>query len=297
MDTIRRAPRGTALFYVLTITTAFGFLENITEGKTAPSIEDRIIFTCDDNEYLVSNRCCQKCPARTRVSISCSVNHGLGDCRNCITGKDFTAFPNGLNTCLPCRACRGDEVVVEECTLTRNTLCKCKQGTYLCQANMNCSSTGTCSTCSSCPEGQGIKYPCNATANTVCEDLVEMSIPNLHQIGLIIGLSVATAVILLLIGFIICGYRHRRKRKEDHPVKDQTAADDNFPDNVSNSEFSDSEQHSNRSSIRLINDETFPDIEYHSFPPHTPMMDTKEDPPNGSIMSSSEDCAVKNNNP
>ncbi|XP_077309618.1 tumor necrosis factor receptor superfamily member 6-like isoform X2 [Lithobates pipiens] len=276
MDIIRLAPRGMALYYLVTITTAYG-LENIAEETSSPYNQDRGIITggCNDNEYFVSNRCCQKCPAGTRVSTSCSVNHGLGDCRNCTTGKDFTAFPNGLNTCLPCRACRADEILVEECTPTRNTLCECKQGTYLCQVNMNCSNTGACSTCSSCPEGQAIKHPCNATTNTACGYQVEMSMQNSHQIELIIGLA-AALVVIFLIGFSIYGYRRCRKKREDHPVEEQTAGINHFPDNVSNIQFPGSEQDSIRSKTPLIDAEMCLDLEHHRFLPHTPPMDTKE---------------------
>lgn len=288
MDIIRPVPRGMVLFYLVNITTAFSFLENITEPT---SYQDRS-FSCNDTEYFVSNRCCQKCPAGTRVSISCSVNHGLGDCRICTTGKDFTAFPNGLKTCLPCQACREDEVLVAECTLARNTLCECKQGTYLCQANMNCSNTGTCSTCSSCPEGQGIIHPCNATANTVCGDLVGTYIQNLTQKALIISLTVLSVIIIIIcICFIIYRYCHSRKKGEgqDHPVEVQTASTNHFPDNVSNVTFPDSEQQCMGSNAPLIDAEMLPDSEDHGFLPYISLRDTKEDPHYGSTMSISND--------
>lgn len=288
MDIIRPVPRGMVLFYLVNITTAFSFLENITEPTFTTSYQDRS-FLCNDTEYFVSNRCCQKCPAGTRVSISCSVNNGLGDCRNCTTGKDFTAFPNGLKTCLPCQACREDEVLVAECTLARNTLCECKQGTYLCQANMNCSNTGTCSTCSSCPEGQGIIHPCNATANTVCGDLVGTYIQNLTQTALISGLTVMS-VIIILIGFAIYRYCHCRKKGkgQDHQVEEQTASINNLPDIVSNLKFPDSEQSSIHSNTSLIEDEMFPDLEQHSIRSNTPLIDDEMDPYYGSMSISND---------
>ncbi|KAM5138235.1 uncharacterized protein ACMZJ9_016835 [Mantella aurantiaca] len=194
------APLWFLLVFAVSVTGAYNLSINITEDAPPPPPP---LTLCSANEYRLANRrCCQKCPAGTHVFISCSADHGQGYCRSCTAGRDFTAFPNGLDTCLTCRACREDEVLVEECTLTRDTICECEAGTYLCAANMNCSSVGTCTTCLSCPEGQKIKHRCNATANTVCE--YELN-PNSEVEALTVIICVVTCVCLLLsVSVLLC---------------------------------------------------------------------------------------------
>ncbi|XP_063802397.1 uncharacterized protein LOC134970330 [Pseudophryne corroboree] len=121
---------------------------------------------CYEDEYPLKGNCCRLCPAGTRVSQHCTVNHARGTCQPCTLGKDYTAGPSGLEQCLFCLRCRKDQVLVQECTTRRNAECECKPG-YYCLPEEPCEA---CTRCSSCPEGQRIRERCTATKDTICED-------------------------------------------------------------------------------------------------------------------------------
>ncbi|XP_068115734.1 tumor necrosis factor receptor superfamily member 22-like [Hyperolius riggenbachi] len=208
---------------------------------------------CSETEYRLSPWiCCQKCPAGTHVSADCSTNHGTGACRNCMVGKTFTAYANGLNACLSCRSCRQDEVSIHECSSTSDAICQCKPGTYLCQQNMNCSNTGTCVQCTSCPPGQRETHGCNATSDTVCEeDIVSSSLPKTFSKEAIIVLAVVAAILIVTpIVFIIV-----RRRQSDTGKTISTEEDkEDITENGENPEERPESQDSVTSYTELLRD-------------------------------------------
>ncbi|KAM8807855.1 uncharacterized protein ACNFOS_003404 [Eudromia elegans] len=86
---------------------------------------------CDQGEYLHEGYCCKSCPAGYYVAQHCSATHLRAICAPCIEGEDYTAHPNGLEKCLPCKQCKDDQITLKTCTLTRDTECQCKRG-YFC---------------------------------------------------------------------------------------------------------------------------------------------------------------------
>ncbi|XP_069821241.1 tumor necrosis factor receptor superfamily member 1A-like [Dendropsophus ebraccatus] len=119
---------------------------------------------CYEDEYEYKGICCKNCPAGTYVSAHCTMNHHRGKCEPCPL-QDFTAFPNGMESCLPCLTCTKDKVLVESCTPKSDAKCECKSGSY-CTPDEPCE---VCNRCSRCREGQRVKTPCTSTSDTVCE--------------------------------------------------------------------------------------------------------------------------------
>ncbi|KGL73517.1 Tumor necrosis factor receptor superfamily member 10C, partial [Tinamus guttatus] len=76
------------------------------------------------------------------VAQHCSASHLRAICAPCIEGEDYTAHPNGLERCLPCKQCKDDQITLRTCTLTHDTECQCKEG-YFCPI-------GGCEICQKC---------------------------------------------------------------------------------------------------------------------------------------------------
>nr|XP_004452400.2 tumor necrosis factor receptor superfamily member 10B isoform X1 [Dasypus novemcinctus] len=60
-------------------------------------------------------------------------SHVADDGRNCTlcqNGVEYTSHWNSLSSCLPCTVCKPDEDETGPCTPTRDTECRCKDGTF-----------------------------------------------------------------------------------------------------------------------------------------------------------------------
>ncbi|KAM7084532.1 uncharacterized protein WM277_026273 isoform 2-T2 [Molossus nigricans] len=117
---------------------------------------------CGLDEYPSASNCCRRCPAGQYVREPCSSTHTQSECATCDEGT-FTAFPNGLRSCVLCSSCSEDQEVVAECTPTSNRKCQCQTGRY-----RHPDSNEFCAPCSPCPQGKVVLRTCNATADTVC---------------------------------------------------------------------------------------------------------------------------------
>ncbi|ELW71935.1 Tumor necrosis factor receptor superfamily member 22 [Tupaia chinensis] len=118
--------------------------------------------SCRPDEYRFAGRCCQLCPAGEYVGKPCVSPHTQGKCVKC-DEQTFTAFPNGLDACLPCSVCRDEEEMVAECSSVSNRKCQCRAGHFYHPGSLE-----LCNPCSKCPKGQVTLQKCNATADTVC---------------------------------------------------------------------------------------------------------------------------------
>ncbi|XP_045710689.1 uncharacterized protein LOC123829210 [Phyllostomus hastatus] len=114
------------------------------------------------HEYWSPGHCCLLCPAGEHVREPCSRPHTRGQCDKCDPGT-FTAFPNGLGSCLLCGTCSQDQDEAAECTATSNTRCQCRPGRFY-------KAPGDEEFCTRCsvPEGTVVLQQCNSTADTVC---------------------------------------------------------------------------------------------------------------------------------
>ncbi|KAM3924133.1 tumor necrosis factor receptor superfamily member 6-like [Leptodactylus fuscus] len=119
----------------------------------------------DENFYMHGNIRCQRCPAGTYVLQHCTTPDSRSDCTPCSPGYSYSEHLTGLDECLQCTVCRPDEEEVTPCTVTKNTVCKCKKGTF-CPLDGPCEICQKCTT--SCPPDLVELKPCNATADMQC---------------------------------------------------------------------------------------------------------------------------------
>ncbi|XP_013006325.1 tumor necrosis factor receptor superfamily member 14-like [Cavia porcellus] len=61
--------------------------------------------SCNADEYIYAHRCCKMCPTGQYVEKLCMRPHTQGVCVKCELGT-FTAYANGLESCLVCSTCR-----------------------------------------------------------------------------------------------------------------------------------------------------------------------------------------------
>ncbi|KAK7164462.1 hypothetical protein R3I94_002997 [Phoxinus phoxinus] len=114
-------------------------------------------------EYEHGDICCLNCPAGTYVKTACVTASEKGECKKC-EFDTFTEHENGLQKCLSCTMCRIDQETTEKCTITQNTKCKCKQGSF-CLPDQACE---VCKKCSRCKEDEETVKGCTHISNTVC---------------------------------------------------------------------------------------------------------------------------------
>ncbi|KAH0623144.1 hypothetical protein JD844_031142 [Phrynosoma platyrhinos] len=113
------------------------------------------------------------CVAGFRVKDHCTSDAGT-TCHRC-DNDTFSKHLNALKVCFPCRTCRQfDEVELQPCTSTSDTLCICKNGTF-CLPHHPCE---TCHKCRlRCPEGQQMVKPCTSTSDIQCAPYVTSPTP------------------------------------------------------------------------------------------------------------------------
>ncbi|XP_010874957.2 hematopoietic death receptor isoform X2 [Esox lucius] len=113
--------------------------------------------------YLHDNICCLYCPAGTYVKESCTRAFERGVCETC-DFDTYTEHENGLPQCLKCTKCRSDQLTNRACTITQDTECQCKPGSF-CASDEACE---VCKKCSRCKENEVLESQCNSTSNTIC---------------------------------------------------------------------------------------------------------------------------------
>ncbi|XP_047411262.1 tumor necrosis factor receptor superfamily member 14 isoform X4 [Sciurus carolinensis] len=149
-----QVPRATALKLTLCLL--------LLPPRNAPSQ-----LLCREEEYPAGTECCPKCsPGSYHVKQACSELTGTV-CIPC-PPETYTAHPNGLGQCLPCRVC--DPALGmdtrQKCSRVQDTVCGCRQG-HFCQAK----DRGHCILCSPhtiCLPGQRAKRSGTESQDTVC---------------------------------------------------------------------------------------------------------------------------------
>ncbi|KAG8574192.1 hypothetical protein GDO81_009086 [Engystomops pustulosus] len=119
----------------------------------------------EERFYETGNIRCLRCPPGTYVAQHCTSPDTEGICMPCRPGRTYSEHLTGLDHCLRCTVCRDDQVVVSPCTVTNNTNCQCKKGTF-CPPGDSCERCQKCTT--SCPEYEVVQKPCNSTSDTQC---------------------------------------------------------------------------------------------------------------------------------
>uniref|UniRef100_A0A672YUL2 Hematopoietic death receptor n=1 Tax=Sphaeramia orbicularis TaxID=375764 RepID=A0A672YUL2_9TELE len=120
---------------------------------------------CRDNlEYPNGNICCLNCPAGTHMKSPCSTAGKKGQCEECEYGT-YTEHSMDLKQCFRCTQCRLDQEIVQPCTFTHNTECRCNQEDFV-PPDQACE---VCKKCSSCGKDEVIVRNCTSTSNTECK--------------------------------------------------------------------------------------------------------------------------------
>ncbi|KAF6717856.1 Cytochrome b ascorbate-dependent protein 3 [Oryzias melastigma] len=119
----------------------------------------------ENQQYPHQGLCCLNCQAGTFVKKPCDRNQQQGTCEPCEHGQTHTEHSNGMNRCLPCNHCRQDQIEVAACTVTTNTRCECKPGTF-CAPEQACE---VCKRCAKCKAGEEEVKKCTPFSNTVCQ--------------------------------------------------------------------------------------------------------------------------------
>ncbi|XP_072490968.1 tumor necrosis factor receptor superfamily member 10A-like isoform X2 [Notamacropus eugenii] len=117
-------------------------------------------------------------------------------CRPCHNGIDFTEYPNGLDSCIPCQICKSGQEEVTPCNTTQNTQCRCKSSTF-CLKDQPCE---VCENCKpKCPKGMVEVSPCSPWSDLKC-DYPQPSDTRIHWLP---GIAVFTGL-----GIFFCLFRH-----------------------------------------------------------------------------------------
>lgn len=146
------SPRFLLLFFLLSLAHAYPL--------TAKSVYDP-----DEIYYMNGDIRCLRCAPGNFVFKQCTIEDTESVCAPCHPGQTYSEHLTGLNRCLPCTVCRTDQEEVSPCTITKNSICKCKKGTY-CPPGDPCEICLKCTT--RCPPDQVVQTPCNSTSDTQC---------------------------------------------------------------------------------------------------------------------------------
>ncbi|KAM4872898.1 tumor necrosis factor receptor superfamily member 14 [Thomomys bottae] len=123
---------------------------------------------CPQEDYPVGAECCPKCGKGYHVKQACS--HWTGTvCVACPPGS-YTAHPNGLSQCLPCRPCEPDMGLEtwQKCSSTQDTVCHCRQGHFC--ADGDDEQCLMCLPHTTCSPGQRVLRRGTDKQDTVCDD-------------------------------------------------------------------------------------------------------------------------------
>nr|XP_528085.2 tumor necrosis factor receptor superfamily member 10C [Pan troglodytes] len=99
----------------------------------------------------------EECPAGSHRS------EHTGACNPCTEGVDYTNASNNEPSCFPCTVCKSDQKHKSSCTMTRDTVCQCKEGTF-----RNENSPEMCRKCSRCPSGEVQVSNCTSWDDIQC---------------------------------------------------------------------------------------------------------------------------------
>ncbi|XP_040270734.1 tumor necrosis factor receptor superfamily member 10B-like isoform X2 [Bufo bufo] len=138
----------------------FFLLVLVHPGKSGKSDDNT-----NESYYMNGSTRCLRCLAGEYVVKHCTIQDTPSTCESCLPGETYSEHLTGLTECLQCKVCRADEEEVSPCMVKKNTVCRCKKGTY-CSGDEPCEICQKCTT--SCPPNQEIQTPCNSTSDIEC---------------------------------------------------------------------------------------------------------------------------------
>ncbi|KAK3551210.1 hypothetical protein QTP70_013847 [Hemibagrus guttatus] len=116
--------------------------------RQCDATEEQNIFnntvTCQENEYLHTGFCCDKCPPAKEIEIQ-PCTHKQNRICGCETGYYKNVVNEITMSCDPCRKCGEGERDIRPCEGEKNTVCDCKYNHFrvakgICAPCTNCSS-------------------------------------------------------------------------------------------------------------------------------------------------------------
>ncbi|XP_032326828.1 tumor necrosis factor receptor superfamily member 10A-like isoform X2 [Camelus ferus] len=111
------------------------------------------------------------------------------NCTPCANGVEFTTHWNVLPSCLPCTTCKSGEEESTPCTITKDTQCQCRAGTFHGE-----DSPEFCQKCSTgCPDGMIVAKRCTPWSDLQCVD------QKLGNSQLVPGIETAFALLVLVL--------------------------------------------------------------------------------------------------
>ncbi|XP_051831682.1 tumor necrosis factor receptor superfamily member 10B [Antechinus flavipes] len=139
-----------------------------------------------------------QCPAGQYLKTLLAHNRTVV-CAPCRSGIDFTEYPNGLPSCIPCQICKPGQKEVKPCTITQNTQCHCKSGTF-CPKDHPCE---ICKKCKfKCPKGMVEINPCSPWSDLECDGPLPSDTRNLWIRFLLLMVAIFLVVGLFGIFFL-----------------------------------------------------------------------------------------------
>ncbi|XP_007167916.2 tumor necrosis factor receptor superfamily member 10A-like isoform X2 [Balaenoptera acutorostrata] len=181
-----------------------GVLLSVTAASTMPTGKDGV------HQQLTAPQGWRRsfwelCPPGYHVS------EGGKNCVSCTNGVDFTNHWNRLPSCLPCTICKSGEEERTPCTVTKDTQCQCKPGTFHEE-----DSPEFCQKCSTgCPDGMVVDTPCSPFSDLKCVDQKS------GASQLVIGVVAAGVLLLLLLIAYVCWRFFIRSRGVDPKCMDK----------------------------------------------------------------------------
>uniref|UniRef100_A0A3Q2TYD0 Tumor necrosis factor receptor superfamily member 6 n=1 Tax=Fundulus heteroclitus TaxID=8078 RepID=A0A3Q2TYD0_FUNHE len=169
------ALRRISMAFSLTLLLFFCFA-NVSVLRASPEPEVRRIRVrrqgCQDGVYEHEGRFCCLCAAGQKVQEHCPSNATRGKCEYCEPGATYNTEPNSKESCELCTSCDHTNANLEvdaPCTTSRDTTCKCKEGHFCPSGTRTCKICQPCKTC----DLYGVKEPCSATSDAVCNEKPE----------------------------------------------------------------------------------------------------------------------------
>ncbi|XP_055065592.2 tumor necrosis factor receptor superfamily member 1A isoform X1 [Misgurnus anguillicaudatus] len=118
------------------------------------TVDAAAVGKCAENEYENSQGdCCDKCHPGYRLKKECPAQGKRSVCEKCKSGT-YLNTSNYNPTCWTCKKCDSRDKImftVSNCTITKNSECKCKEGYYM---KMLDEWTPQCRKCKTCGDGQ-----------------------------------------------------------------------------------------------------------------------------------------------
>lgn len=133
------------------------------------TVDAAALVKCAENEYYNLGFCCDRCHPGYKLKDKCLGQGQRSVCEKCGNGT-YSDKSNFYDKCFSCKKCDKDNMVtMSNCTITKNSECKCKDGYYM---KMLDDTTQECKKCKTCGDGQLTAGNCTGENynHCICKD-------------------------------------------------------------------------------------------------------------------------------